>query len=173
MHVFCIAKHLPTKTWLSWNGKRVQSESRKQGKRCKSAKIAANTASGDGQEAPRKTRIAKSETSGAARQRARAFAWGPRGGSARHRLGALSWGALRKRECRELHHVRACGFSPGFPALSRQSLGRRCKLKKNEHKRRRTKRKKSEEREANVRQTCGRTCFEKLPKKLRKWSPGA
>ena len=83
-------------------------------------------------------------------------------------------GALRKRECREPRRVRACGFSPGFPALSRQSLGRRCRPdNKNEHKRRRTKRKKSEEREANVRQTCGRTSFEKFPKKLRKWSPEA
>ena len=92
-------------------------------------------------------------------------------------------GALRKRECREPLRVRACGFSPGFPALSRQSLGRRFRpkkilkedvgRKKKEHRRRRTKRKKSEEREANVRQTCGRTCFEKLPKKLRKWSLGA
>ena len=162
------------KTWLSWNGKRVQSESRKQGKRCKSAKIAANTASGDGQEAPRKTRTAKSETSGAARQRARAFAWGPRGGAARRRLGALSWGRFVS-ENAESHF--ACGLAASLRAFRPY----RCKVleedvglkTKNEHKRRRTKRKKSEEREANVRQTCGRTCFEKLPKKLRKWSPGA
>ena len=39
-------------TWLSWNGKRVRSESRKQGERNKSAKIAVNTASGDADEAP-------------------------------------------------------------------------------------------------------------------------
>ena len=39
-------------------------------------------------------------------------------------------GALRKRECREPLRVRACGFSPGFPALSLQSLGRRCRPKK-------------------------------------------
>ena len=57
-------------TWLSWNGKRVRSESRKQGKRSKSAKIAATTASGDGEEAPRRARTTASGTARAWRQRA-------------------------------------------------------------------------------------------------------
>ena len=52
-------------------------------------------------------------------------------------------GALRKRECREPLRVRACGFSPGFPALSLQSLGRRCRPKN----KKRTQAKENEEEE--------------------------
>ena len=59
---------------------------------------------------------------------------GIRVGASRRRCAPPPWrfelGALRKRECREPLRVRACGFSPGFPALSRQSLGRRCRPKK-------------------------------------------
>ena len=66
---------LYSKTWLSWNGKRVRSESLKQVKRSKRAKIAANTASGDEEEAPRRTRTTTSGTARASRQRARAFDW--------------------------------------------------------------------------------------------------
>ena len=62
---------IENETWLSWNGKRVRSESRKQGERNKSAKIAANTASGDGEEAPTRTRTTTSGTARASRQRAR------------------------------------------------------------------------------------------------------
>jgi hypothetical protein len=62
---------IENETWLSWNGKRVRSESRKQGERNKSAKIAANTASGDGEEAPRRARTTASGTARASRQRAR------------------------------------------------------------------------------------------------------
>ena len=91
-----------------------------------------------------------------------------RGGLAAARsLGALSWGRFVS-ENAESHF--ACGlaaslraFRPYRGKVLEEDVGR----KKNEHKRRRTKRKKSEEREANVRQTCGRNCFEKFPKKLR------
>ena len=78
-------------------------------------------------------------------------------------------GALRKRECREPLRVRACGFSLGFPALSRQSLGRRCRPKNEK----RTQAKENEEEEERRKRsqrppTCGRNCFEQFPKKLRK-----